>query len=94
MYRFLKLHPEALPQALEFQWRVSQQVKVVTKHFPLEVSNNQLCINVKGFQNHSIKQQFIRDILTGMAKIFILYGIILYLKLCKQIYLIKIFGAV
>ena len=29
-----------------------------------------------------------------MAKIFILYGIILYLKLCKQIYLLKIFGAV
>ena len=29
-----------------------------------------------------------------MAKIFILYGIILYLKLCKQIYLIKILGAV
>ena len=26
-----------------------------------------------------------------MANIFILYGIILYLKLCKQIYLIKIF---
>ena len=49
---------------------------------------------MKGFQNHSIKHQFIRDMLTGIAKIFILEGIILSFKLCKQIYLIKIFGAV
>ena len=58
---------------------------------------------MKGFQNHFIKHQFIRHNLllfimshnlTGMAKIFILDGIILSFKLCKQIYLIKIFAAV